>query len=78
MLVKPDKYLKRLLSYFEYEHLPDNLQQTSKKFYDLVSTLYETTENCNMEEFIRGVEKLLEAKDIFVRNKLMEEKQGDS
>ena len=62
--------MKRLLGYFNCEHLPPDLQRTSKLFFDLVCVLYETTDDPYRDEFIKGLEKLLEAKDLFVRNKL--------
>ncbi len=54
-----------IMRYFEYEHLPDNLQAISKQFGDLAFVIVanggETTE---IDACLR---KLLEAKDCAVR-----------
>lgn len=55
-----------LLRFFEYEHLPANLQEVSKAFHDLawdVATAY----NLEGPELTAGLRKLLESKDCMVR-----------
>ena len=58
----------QILRFFEYEHLPPNLQDVSKPFHVLAhwmrSNLPDTAERA------AGLRKLLEAKDCAVRAKL--------
>lgn len=56
------------IQYFEYEHLPSELQGISKLFHDLAFLLEETIPDGS--EKSAGMRKLLEAKDCFVRCKL--------
>jgi hypothetical protein len=57
---------KRLaLRWFEYEHLPADLQEVSKQFYGLAEQMYELL--APGAERSAGMRKLLEAKDCFVR-----------
>lgn len=56
------------LRYFEYAHLPDNLQEVSKIFHQAVRILDAHTPDCTEKEV--GLRKLLEAKDCFVRANL--------
>jgi len=54
-----------LLQYFEYKHLPEDLQNISKLFYDLAEDLIEKLpSNPETTVFLR---KLLESKDCAVR-----------
>ena len=57
-----------LLRYFEYNHLPENLQTVSAMCYELAHEMYYMLPDG--EEKQVGLRKLLEAKDCFVRAKL--------
>lgn len=54
-----------LLQFFEYSHLPVNLQAISKPFCELAHAMVETLPQ-NPERTV-GLRKLLEAKDCAVR-----------
>ncbi len=57
--------MKQLLDFFEYEHLPEKLQEVSKSFYGLAHEMNHKLPECNEKTiFLR---KLLEAKDCAVR-----------
>ncbi len=56
------------MKYFNYEHLPNHLQEVSKPIGDLANTLNDTLPDG--PEKSAGLRKLLEAKDCFVRAKL--------
>ena len=56
---------ERLLQYFEYKHLPDNLQKVSKELYEVAHRMHKTVPEG--PEQTAGLRKLLEAKDCFVR-----------
>jgi len=61
-----------ILRHFEYQHLPEELAQVSKKFHDLAHEMVDkfvTEENelFHNPELEVGLRKLLEAKDCFVR-----------
>jgi hypothetical protein len=58
----------RILKWFEYEHLPEHLQEISKPFGFLARELCYKTERG--EERTVALRKLLEAKDAAVRAKL--------
>lgn len=51
--------------YFDYEHLPAHLQETSRLFSDLAELMITTLPQG--PEVTAGLRKLLEAKDCFVR-----------
>ena len=53
------------IQYFEYAHLPENLQKVSENFYWLAHLMEETLPDG--PEKSAGMRKLLEAKDCFVR-----------
>lgn len=53
-----------ILRYFEYEHLPANLQAISAPICELAREVSETVHG---PEATAGLRKLLEAKDCFVR-----------
>ena len=57
-----------ILKYFEYDHLPEHLQEVSKPIGDLAKEMNDTLSNG--PEKSAGLRKLLEAKDCFVRAKL--------
>ena len=57
-----------ILKYFEYDHLPEHLQEVSKPIGDLAKEMNDTLPNS--PEKSSGLRKLLEAKDCFVRAKL--------
>ena len=59
------KYQNPIMQYFEYEHLPENLQKVSKPFNELATTMEASLPNG--PEKIAGLRKLLEAKDCMVR-----------
>lgn len=54
-----------LLRYFEYAHLPPELQAISQPLHDLAWQMAERLPAC--AELTVGLRKLLEAKDCFVR-----------
>ena len=58
----------QILKYFEYEHLPENLQLTSKLIGELAEKMDKQLPDC--AEKSAGLRKLLEAKDCFVRASL--------
>lgn len=60
------------MSFFDYKHLPEHLQQVSKPIGDLANRMNESLPNG--AEKSAGLRKLLEAKDCFVRAKLEEPK----
>ncbi|ALG14752.1 hypothetical protein [Kibdelosporangium phytohabitans] len=54
-----------LLKFFDYDHLPEHLQATSKACHDLAHAMAD--ELPSGPELTAGLRKLLEAKDCFVR-----------
>ena len=54
-----------ILQYFEYSHLPTDLQDISKPFAELAEVM--VAELPRNPETSAGLRKLLEAKDCFVR-----------
>lgn len=54
-----------VLRYFEYAHLPKDLQGPSKKCQELAIDMCESLPS--VAQLTRGLQKLLEAKDCFVR-----------
>jgi hypothetical protein len=54
-----------MMKWFEYKHLPPNLQKMSKPFHDLAKTICELAEP-GPERSV-ALRKLLEAKDAAVR-----------
>lgn len=59
--------VQRKMKYFGYQHLPDHLQERSKIFYDAAVKIA-SSEPIDYAEGIRALNKLLEAKDCFVRS----------
>lgn len=60
-----------IMRYFGYRHLPEHLQETSKRFHDLALDMAESIpDNPGGAEKAAGLRKLLEAKDCFVRANL--------
>lgn len=59
---------KRLLQFFEYEHLPPKLQEVSRPVCELARKM--AAELPESPETTVGLRKLLEAKDCFVRSAL--------
>jgi hypothetical protein len=57
-----------IMKYFEYQHLPEALQEVSKPI-SLLAQLMDSTLPDGAEKSA-GLRKLLEAKDCFVRAKL--------
>jgi hypothetical protein len=58
---------RALLKFFKYEHLPEHLQGTSRRFFDLATIVAKGPSNAETTAALR---KLLEAKDCAVRAKL--------
>lgn len=56
------------MKYFDYEHLPEHLQEVSKPIGELAKKMNDTLPDG--PEKSTGLRKLLEAKDCFVRSKL--------
>ena len=63
-----NQHPERMLKWFEYSHLPETLQPTSKLFYDVAKTIDNLVEPG--PERTVAFRKLLEAKDAAVRAKL--------
>jgi hypothetical protein len=57
--------LYHILRFFDYSHLPEDLQDVSKPFCDLAHMM--AIQLPDNEEVLTGLRKLLEAKDCFVR-----------
>lgn len=66
-MTKDDK-MERMLKWFEYEHLPPNLQEVSRPFCHLAVSLCEAI--VAGPERTVALRKLLEAKDAAVRARL--------
>lgn len=60
--------MDNLIQFFEYAHLPMNLQEVSKSFYQIAHWMKETLPS-NTESTV-AMRKLLEAKDCAVRSTL--------
>jgi len=59
---------QRVLQYFTWSHLPENLQSVSEPCSRLAYLMVTTTDGTtNPAEVTVGLRKLLEAKDCFVR-----------
>lgn len=58
--------MRDLLRFFEYKHLPDNLQSVSKQFHDLAHNIADLNP-ADQREGTVALRKLLEAKDAAVR-----------
>ena len=67
--------LNRLQEYFEYRHLPEHLQVRSKIFHDLASKMAVQAWGAaiDFDQYSLAMQKLLEAKDCFVRAFIVEE-----
>lgn len=61
----------RLLQFFEYKHLPEELQSISQRFHD--NALWIEDNLPSNAEKTTALRKLLEAKDCAVRAKLFKE-----
>lgn len=57
------------MKYLRYDHLPENLKPVSKLFYDLAAELAHMMEDFSgpNDQFDQGMQRLIEAKDCFVR-----------
>lgn len=64
-----DKQEERMLKYFQYSHLPEDLQKISKPFSDLAHSVVENIDSC--AERTVALRKILEGKDAAVRAKLL-------
>lgn len=60
-----------IMKYFEYEHLPERLQEISRPVGELAYAMDAILPEC--EEKWIGIRKLLEAKDALVRARLEEQ-----
>ena len=60
--------MNRLMQFFKFDHLPENLQEPSRSCAELASKMDETL--AESAEKTAGLRKLLEAKDCFVRAEL--------
>lgn len=58
-----------IMRWFEYEHLPEHLQHTSKPFQDLAHHIIQTT--APSDERTVALRKLLESKDAAVRASIL-------
>ena len=56
------------MKYFDYEHLPDHLQEVSKSIGDIAREMNSSLPDSDEKEV--GLRKLLEAKDCLVRASL--------
>lgn len=56
-----------ILCFFEYEHLPEHLQEVSRPFCELARDMAEKHSEKGGAELTAGLRKLLEAKDCMVR-----------
>lgn len=63
-----NKMASPIMKYFNYEHLPEHLQQVSQPIFELAWRI--ESEIPDSAEKSAGLRKLLEAKDCFVRAKL--------
>ena len=57
----------RILKYFNYHHLPENLKSVSIQFYDLANFVVNHSSDEDVAETMVCLRKLLEAKDCAVR-----------
>lgn len=64
-LVRPMEQVDPLLRYFDYGHLPENLQPMSRLFAELAHALVQLAPRC--AERTVALRKLLEGKDAAVR-----------
>lgn len=62
-----DPEVEEYLKFFKYQHLPPHLQSVSKQCSDLAHSM---TKDLSGPQLLIGLQKLLEAKDCFVRAKL--------
>ena len=70
--MKPEMIEKfPILRFFEYDHLPEKLQDVSAKFYVLALILLETQNPNNGAETAAGLRKLLEARLLRSRSTVM-------
>jgi hypothetical protein len=60
-----DSLSASLMQFFDYEHLPSDLQTASKPFKDFANHLYETLPHNYQLSF--ALQKLIEVKDCAVR-----------
>ena len=67
---------EHLLSLFGFEHLPPHLQTISAPFHDLAHNALEYLDDG--PELTAGLRKLLEAKDCFVRQAVIDRRKDDA
>ncbi len=63
----------QILEFFEYDHLPGFLQEASKPFSELADHMVKMSP-AGGPELTVALRKLLEAKDAFVRQALLEQR----
>lgn len=63
------------LQWFDYTHLPEDLQEVSKPFYDAA---YDAVEMGTGPQVTLGLHHLLQAKDCFVRAALAKKQESSS
>lgn len=61
----PDPSVNPIMKYFEFAHLPSNLQLVSQPIHEIAHWMHQNLPNS--PEKSAGLRKLLEAKDCFVR-----------
>lgn len=66
-MAKRHPSVEEKLQYFRYEHLPEDLQEVSGLCYNLAMELLDVLENDDPQLSL-GLQKLIEAKDCFVRS----------
>jgi len=62
-----------IMKFFQWQHLPEHLQATSKPFCELAERMaigFDGLDPTAKAEVVAGLRKLLEAKDCFVRARL--------
>ena len=69
--------VEQVMEFFDYEHLPEDLQSVSRPFHDLAQHMAWDLETERGHEVMTGLRKLLEAKDCFVRAALPRKAQRE-
>lgn len=59
--------ISELMTYFNYDHLPEKLQEVSKPFFELANQVMSRDAQHTRGETEAALRKLLEAKDCAVR-----------
>lgn len=65
-------YIRQVKQFFKYDHLPQNIQEPSRRCSELADNMIEMCGFCcDNRELLKGLDKLIEAKDCFVRAKII-------